>query len=90
MFCPCLAVYPSDHLCQGFHRGWIWIVQAAHVDFYYPSPISTNGHDPGPFLFYSKRAQEKRHIDLNIVYSNTDYGIGDDTNALEVYANYKF
>lgn len=29
-------------------------------------------------------------IDLNVVYTNTDYGIGDDTNALEVYANYKF
>lgn len=29
-------------------------------------------------------------IDLNVVYTNTDYGIGDDTNALEIYANYKF
>ena len=29
-------------------------------------------------------------IDLNVVYTNTDYGIGDDVNALEVYANYKF
>jgi len=29
-------------------------------------------------------------IDLNVVYTNTDYGIGEDTNALEVYANYKF
>ena len=29
-------------------------------------------------------------IDLNVVYTNTDYGIGDATNALEVYANYKF
>lgn len=29
-------------------------------------------------------------VDLNVVYTNTDYGIGDDTNALEVYANYNF
>jgi len=29
-------------------------------------------------------------MDLNVVYTNTDYGIGGDTNALEVYANYKF
>jgi len=29
-------------------------------------------------------------IDLNVVYTNTDYGLGDDVNALEVYANYKF
>jgi len=29
-------------------------------------------------------------IDVNVVYTNTDYGIGEDTNALEVYANYKF
>ena len=29
-------------------------------------------------------------IDLNVVYTNTDYGLGDDINALEVYANYKF
>ncbi len=29
-------------------------------------------------------------IDFNVVYTNTDYGIGDDVNALEVYANYKF
>ncbi|SFZ98893.1 hypothetical protein MNB_SV-5-1084 [hydrothermal vent metagenome] len=29
-------------------------------------------------------------IDLNVVYTNTDYGVGSDVNALEVYANYKF
>jgi len=29
-------------------------------------------------------------IDANVVYTNTDYGIGEDTNALEIYANYKF
>lgn len=29
-------------------------------------------------------------IDFNVVYTNTDYGLGDDVNALEVYANYKF
>ncbi len=29
-------------------------------------------------------------IDVNAVYTNTDYGLGDDTNALEVYASYKF
>ncbi len=29
-------------------------------------------------------------IDANLVYSNTDYGLGDDVNALEIYANYKF
>lgn len=29
-------------------------------------------------------------VDLNVVYTNTDYGVGDDTNALEVFANYKF
>ena len=29
-------------------------------------------------------------IDANVVYTNTDYGMGDDTNALEIYANYKF
>jgi len=29
-------------------------------------------------------------VDLNVVYTNTDYGVGDDTNALEVFVNYKF
>ena len=29
-------------------------------------------------------------MDFNVVYTNTDYGTGDDENALEVYANYKF
>ena len=29
-------------------------------------------------------------MDFNVVYTNTDYGMGDDENALEVYANYKF
>jgi len=29
-------------------------------------------------------------IDANLVFTNTDYGIGDDVNALEVFANYKF
>ncbi len=29
-------------------------------------------------------------MDINVVYTNTDYGLGDDTNALEIYANYKF
>ncbi|WP_309498479.1 hypothetical protein [Sulfurovum sp.] len=29
-------------------------------------------------------------IDLNVVYTNTDYGVGDGVNALEIYANYKF
>ena len=29
-------------------------------------------------------------MDLNVVYTNTDYGLGDAVNALEIYANYKF
>ncbi len=29
-------------------------------------------------------------IDAHVIYTNTDYGMGDDTNALELYANYKF
>ena len=29
-------------------------------------------------------------IDANLAYTNTDYGLGEDTNALEIYANYKF
>ncbi|BAF71764.1 OprD family outer membrane porin [Sulfurovum sp. NBC37-1] len=31
-----------------------------------------------------------KDMDLNVVYTNTDYGLGGDTNALEIYANYKF
>ena len=31
-----------------------------------------------------------KDMDINLVYSNTDYGLGDDINTLEIYANYKF
>ena len=29
-------------------------------------------------------------IDINAIYSNTDFGDDNDINALEIYANYKF
>ena len=44
------------------------------------------GHEADLILGYNITED----IDFNVVYSNTDYGVGDATNALEVYANYKF
>ncbi len=48
--------------------------------------LEDEGHEIDVILGYNITDD----IDINAVYSNTDYGIGDDTNALEIYANYKF
>lgn len=48
--------------------------------------VEDEGHEIDVILGYDINEA----IDLNVVYTNTDYGIGDDINALEVYANYKF
>jgi len=52
-----------------------------------------DGHEIDVILGYDLKDSSMtivNAIDVNVVYTNTDYGIGDDTNALEVYANYKF
>ena len=53
---------------------------------YAQNVVEDEGHEIDVILGYDITDA----IDLNVVYTNTDYGMGDDINALEVYANYKF
>jgi hypothetical protein len=53
---------------------------------YYEYKSNDEGHEFDLILGYDIT----KCIDVNIVYSNTNYGSDDDVNAIEIYANYKF
>ena len=59
---------------------------SASYAYYEYENETTDGHEIDVILGYNITDT----IDVNAVYSNTDFGTGNDTNALEVYANYKF
>jgi len=62
------------------------LTASASYAYYEYENETTEGHEIDVILGYNITDS----IDINAVYSNTDYGSGDDTNALEIYANYKF
>jgi len=62
------------------------ISASASYAYYEYENETEDGHEIDVILGYNIT----NAIDINAVYSNTDYGTGDDINALEIYANYKF
>ena len=58
----------------------------ASYAYYEYAQGSDEGHEFDLILGY----EFSKTIDANLVFTNTDYGIGDTINALEIYTNYKF
>jgi hypothetical protein len=58
----------------------------ASYAYYEYDQVNDEGHEIDVILAYGIT----NCISVDAIYSNTDYGIGDDTNALELIATYKF
>ncbi len=66
----------------------------AYYEYENSSVTNNDGHEIDVILGYDFKNTDIliiKDMDLNVVYTNTNYGADtDDINALEVYANYKF
>jgi len=65
---------------------FVGLTASASYAYYEYENTGTEGHEIDVILGYNITDS----IDINTVYTNTDYGNDIDVNALEIYANFKF